>query len=180
MGASLPVTSAPPPTSPAPPPPPTRMAMCWGLDHVHTVLTPTLRGAETHRGSVTRPRTHSLCRTVHVQICPALKPASRGRGHRGSVHEPCWKALPPTASQKSTHSPAAPGGLSHSRRAWSPSAPRRGLGRVSDGHSHKRDPCLTTITHPRPTATRTGCIFKDRKTVGTQLANSCRRSAFSS
>ena len=85
----------------------------------------------------------------------------------------CWKALLPTASQKTTHSPAAPGGLSHSHRAWPPSAPRRGLGLVSDGHSHKQDPCLTTNTHPSPTATRTERIFKDRKTVGTQLANSC-------
>lgn len=104
MGTSLPVTSAPPPTSPAPPPPPTRMAMCWGLDRVHTVLTSTLRGAETQRGSVTRPRTHSLCRTLHVQICTILKPASRGRGHRGSVHTQALPEGPSSYGLSETHS----------------------------------------------------------------------------
>lgn len=99
-----------PPLSPAPPPPPTRKTMCWGLDPVRAVLTASPQGAETQRGSGTRPRTRSLCRRLPVPNLPSPRPVSHGPWPAGlSAPGRLLEGPASTASQRAglSHKPAS-------------------------------------------------------------------------
>lgn len=99
-----------PPLSPAPLLPPTRKTMCWGLDPVHAVLTISLQGAETQRGSGTRRRTRSLCRRLPVPSSHLQGLHPTDRGPRGSVLAGRLLEGPAsTASQRAglSHKPAS-------------------------------------------------------------------------
>lgn len=168
MGISLLVTSWAPLPPPWPPSPSTRTATCWVLDLTHTALTPTSQGAETQRGSVTCPRTHSLQGWCQFRPWPrlqSLRPRDCGLsqgGHFGAqgILYPSCRAPSFYSLSENQPLPSAPGDSAFPTDpagATSAGTPQglelglplclEGLGPGSIGHRHEGDP----ESHPKPT-----------------------------